>query len=95
MLSKFFAGIAGKFVAKKLKLEDGPMDSKKWWASKTLWAAIYIITTTAYKGVKEMIVPGLPDIPPIVDTIIASVCGVQVVRSRMAAQDQKPIKPLI
>ena len=92
MFKNFFGKIAGKVLANKLKLEDGPMENAKhWYASKTLWAAVYIIATTAYKGVKEMIVPGLPDIPPIVDTIVSTLCGVQVVKARLNSQNAKPI----
>jgi len=64
---------------------------KSWYQSKTLWAAIYIISATAYKGVKEMLVPSLPDIPPIVDTIISTLCGAQVVKARLNSQNAAPI----
>lgn len=94
MFETFFAKFAGNQIAKKLNLQEGPMEAKKWYQSKTLWAAIYIIASGAYKGVREMLVPGLPEIPGFVDTLMNSVCGVQVVRSRFAAQDQAPIEPI-
>ena len=40
----FFAKLAGKFAAKKLKLEDGPMEgTKSWYKSKTLWSDIVTV----------------------------------------------------
>jgi hypothetical protein len=92
MFKDLIAKVAGKFLAAKLQLEDDPMDEKKkWFQSKTLWAAIYIIASTAYKTTKELIAPGLPDIPPFVDAIMDTLCGVQVVKSRLNSENVKPI----
>jgi hypothetical protein len=91
MLKKLFAKLAGSLAAKTLKLEDGPMDSKRWYQSKTLWAAIYIILSTAYQTTKALIVPGLPEIPPFIDAAMNALCGVQVVKSRLNSQTAKPI----
>ena len=91
MFAKLFAKIAGKAVASKLKLEDGPMETKKWFASKTLWAAVYIILSGAYQTVRALLAPNLPEIPPFVDTLMNTLCGVQVVKARMNSQNAKPI----
>lgn len=92
VFDKLIAKIAGKYIANKLKLEDGPLnESKPWYKSKTIWAAVYVILRGAYEGVRTMILPNLPEIPPMVDSIVSAVAGVQVVRSRIAGPDQKPI----
>lgn len=39
-IQNFIARQIGKKVANDLKLEDKPMDTKKWYASKTVWTAI-------------------------------------------------------
>lgn len=92
MLQKFFAKLAAKLVARKLNLKDGPMeDKKKWFQSKTIWAAVYVISRMAYDGVRTLLIPSLPEIPQIVETIMDTLVGVQVVRSRLHSQSAKPI----
>ncbi len=92
MFKNLIAKLSGKFLANKLKLEDKPMeDSKKWFQSKTLWAAVYIILSGAYQTVRALLIPSLPEIPPFVDTLMNTICGVQVVKSRLNSQTAKPI----
>jgi hypothetical protein len=49
MFEKFFAQIAGKYVAKKLDLKEGDeMDTtKKWYQSKTMWSDLTTILVAA------------------------------------------------
>lgn len=43
-MPKWIASLIGKYVGKKLKLEDGPMDgTKKWYTSKGIWTGIVTI----------------------------------------------------
>lgn len=61
MFEKFFAKLAGKFAAKKLGLEDKPMDTKSWWKSKGIWTGI----VTGILGIYMTLQPqlSLPAIP--------------------------------
>ena len=91
MFKNLLGKIAGKFIANKIQLEDGPVETKKWWKSKTIWAGVYVILRTAYDNTRELLYPGLPAIPPIVDTIVGTIAGAQVLRSRVSAPTNKPI----
>lgn len=43
MFEKFFAKLAGKFMAKKVGLTEGTMESKKWYKSSTIWSDILTV----------------------------------------------------
>jgi hypothetical protein len=64
-----------KFASKQLgkKLKEGPMDSKKWYLSKTMWSNIVIVLIGTYELIKTHMVPGLPPIPPILLTILGAI----------------------
>lgn len=39
----FILRFVGKHVAKKLELSEGPMDTKKWYQSKTMWSDVVTV----------------------------------------------------
>lgn len=67
MLQKLFASLAGKFIAKRLNLKEGQMDSKKWFESKTVWANVVTVLFGIYALVQTNLAPQfnwtLPAIP--------------------------------
>lgn len=42
-LPDFILRFAGRQVAKKLDLQEGPMGSKKWYQSKTMWSDVVTV----------------------------------------------------
>lgn len=69
--------LAAKKAAKMLKLEEGPMDeSKKWYKSKGVITGIITVLIGTYEAVKVSVAPQvgwtLPDIPPLVYTILGA-----------------------
>ncbi len=74
MLETFFAKLAGKWLAKKANLKDGPMDdTKKWWASKGVWAGII----TGLLGIYATLQP-VAHLPAIPEWIFALLGGIGV-----------------
>jgi len=74
-LDNMIARMAVKRLAKKLNLQEGKVDSKKWWTSKTMWAGI----VTALLGLYELAKPfaeqtghPLPQIPGVVFTFLGA-----------------------
>lgn len=86
-LKRFLGSLIGKRIGKSLKLkEDSQMeDSKQWWKSKTIWGGVYMVLRATYEGVKTYLVPGLPPIPGIVDTIVGGIVGTAVIQGRVTA----------
>lgn len=77
-MNKFFAWIAGKLAKSKLNLkEDKEMTgSKKWYASKTVWAGIVTALLGMYELVDLNIGPAagfdLPSIPAWIYTFLGA-----------------------
>jgi hypothetical protein len=79
MFESFFAKIAGKFLSKKLNLQEGTMDTKKWYLSKGVWTGV----VTAVVGLYLTLVPQL-HLPAIPEWIFA-LLGALGVYSRVTA----------
>lgn len=60
----------GKNIAIKLQLEDGKMEGKDWYKSKTLWAAVVAGLIGIYGGISQ--VHPLPAIPQWVLTLLGA-----------------------
>lgn len=72
MFEKFIAKIAGKWIGKRIDLqEDSKMDSKPWYRSQTIWSAVAVGLIGIYNAVAP--VKGLPAIPEWVYTILAAI----------------------
>lgn len=71
-LKDWIVKIAVRKLAKKINLQEGVVDKKKWYLSKTLWSNVVVVLIGTYELVKANIVPGLPGIPPIVLTILGA-----------------------
>ena len=74
-IQNLVAKIAAKKIEKKLNLTEGPVETKKWWTSKTMWAGV----VTALLGLYELAKPlaeqfghPLPQIPGVVFTFLGA-----------------------
>lgn len=54
----------------KNKLEDGPMESKKWFKSKRIWTGVVITAAGAYETAALQF--SLPPIPPFVYSLLGA-----------------------
>jgi hypothetical protein len=86
MFKNLFARLAGKAIAKKLDLQEGPMDDKKkWFKSKGVWTGIVTVALGAYELARVNLAPqfgwNLPEVPSVVLTVL----GTMGVYSRMTA----------
>ena len=61
MFESFFAKLAGKFAAKKLNLQEGTVETKKWYLSKGVWTGIATGLLGIYATVQ--VYAGFPAIP--------------------------------
>ena len=64
-MPNWIAKLIGKFASKKLNLQEGTVETKKWYTSKTVWVGI----VTGVLGI-YMSIPGLPPIPEWVFAIL-------------------------
>lgn len=56
------AKLAGKYMAKKINLEEGPMDKKAWYKSKGVWTGIIAGVVGAYNSAAPSFQwPPIPD----------------------------------
>lgn len=66
--------------------------TKKWYKSTTIWAGIYAALRGIYGIVQTVLAPmfgwHLPNIPPIVDSIIGSIVGGAVIEGRSTATEK-------
>lgn len=90
LFENFFASLIGKRIAKKLDLQEGPMEAKKWYQSKTIWGGIYATVRALYTVVGEVLFPALghaplPPVPPMLDGIVGSAVGGVIVYGRVTA----------
>lgn len=46
MFEKLIAKFTGKYLAKKANLQEGPMEYKKWYKSKTIWSDIATVAVS-------------------------------------------------
>lgn len=77
MFESFFAKLAGKFLSKKLNLQGGLVDSKKWYLSKGVWTGV----VTGLLGI-YLSIPNLPAVPEWVFALL----GALGVYSRVTAE---------
>ena len=61
MFESFFAKLAGKFLSKKLNLQEGIVETKKWYLSKGVWTGVVTAVMGLYVTLQAQI--GLPAIP--------------------------------
>lgn len=80
MFQNFFAKIAGKFLSKKLDLQEGVVDTKKWYLSKGVWTGV----VTGLMGIYLSLSPQL-NLPAVPEWIIA-LLGALGVYSRVTAE---------
>lgn len=66
MFKTLFAKLAGKFIAKKLDLKEGNVDTKKWWQSKTIWSGVVTVLLAGYAAASAQF-----KLPPVPDWIFA------------------------
>lgn len=67
----FILKMVGRDVAKKLDLQEGAMDTKPWYQSKTIWAAVVSGLIGLYNGVAAA--KGLPPVPEWTYTLLGAV----------------------
>ena len=90
-LKNFVARMIGKKISQELSLEEaGEMDgTKRWFKSKTVWGGVYFVLRATYTAVQGVIAPQfgwtLPDVPPILDTIVGGIVGQEIIRGRLNA----------
>lgn len=70
MFDNLLAKIAGKWIAKKADLQEGPMETKPWYQSKTLWTAMVGGLIGVYGAIGSF--HPLPPIPNWVYTLLGS-----------------------
>jgi len=70
-MPKFIAVIIGKFIKNKIKLEDSPMETKKWFQSKNVWTGV----VTALMGLYLSLAPqfGWPSVPEWVFSLLGAI----------------------
>lgn len=87
-LKNFAAKFIGKKIAKELDLKEGPVENKKWYASKGVWTGIVTILVAGYESARATLAPAmgwqLPEIPPITFTLL----GAMGVYSRAVAKSK-------
>lgn len=66
----FIIKLFGKKIAIELKLQEGTMETKAWYQSKTLWTAVVAGLVGVYGAVSQ--VHPLPAIPQWVLTLLAA-----------------------
>lgn len=71
-LKNLAAKMAGKRIAKELKLEENMDSEKKWYKSKTVLSAIVAVLIAVYNSVGESLAPVVGwTLPPIPDWVFA------------------------
>lgn len=69
-MPKWMAILVGKFLGRKIKLEDGKMDEKKpWYKSKTILTGIVAVLLATYTTAASQF--GLPAVPEWIFGILA------------------------
>ena len=66
----FWERLAGKFLAHKLNLQEGTVETKKWYQSKTIWASVIGGLIGIYGAISS--IHPLPAVPEWVLTLLAS-----------------------
>lgn len=70
-MPKFIAALIGKFLARKMKLKETPMDDKKkWYQSKGVWAGVVTVLVGTYASAATQF--GLPAIPDWIFTLLGA-----------------------
>lgn len=70
-MKTLFAKLFGKYLAGKIKLEDGKMDEKKkWFKSKTIWTGVVAVLLAAYSTAASSF--GLPPVPEWIFAILGT-----------------------
>lgn len=85
MFENFLAKLAGKWLSNKLKLEDGPMDTKKWYQSKTVWAGVVAVLVSLYNAVGSNLAPALGHALPAIPDWIFTLLGALGIYGRVTA----------
>lgn len=70
MFESLLAKIAGKWIAKKADLQEGPMETKKWYQSKGVWTGVVTVLLAAYGAAAPQF--NLPHIPEWVFTLLGA-----------------------
>lgn len=78
-LKNLILKVAGKKAAKALDLQEGPMDSKKWHQSKTIWSDVLTIVTGVYAIVAPVLAAHGHNLPPIPGWILTVLGGMGIV----------------
>ncbi len=70
MFDKFVAKIIARRIINKIGLQEGTaMETKKWWQSKTLWAAITFVAISGIEAISAA--AGHPvTVPPFVKEVL-------------------------
>lgn len=92
-MKTFFAKLVAKYFAKKLDLQEGPMDgTKKWYKSTAVWAGVYAVLRGLYVSIQTNLAPQigftLPDVPPIIDGVFSAIIGGVGVHGRVTATEK-------
>jgi hypothetical protein len=68
--------LVGKFIAGKLKLEEGkPMETKPWYKSKTVWSDIITILVGVYTAAQSGLAADLGHTLPVIPSWIFAILG--------------------
>lgn len=69
IFGSFFAKMAGKFAAKKIGLEEGKVETKKWYLSKNIWTGIVVGLLGIYGTLSPQF--GWPPVPEWIFALLA------------------------
>lgn len=88
-MKKIFGKLLGKYLKRRIKLEEGPMtETKKWWKSKGVWTGIITVLIGLYGSIDASLGPQFGfDLPPIPDWFFA-LLGSMGVYARLDAKKQ-------
>lgn len=75
-IKNFIAKMIGKKIAKDLKLEEGNMEKKKWWQSKTIWSDVLTVVSGIYAVLTPVLAAHGHTLPEVPGWLIALLGGV-------------------
>ena len=81
----FVLRFIGRTAADKIGLQEGTVENKKWYASKTVWAGVIAVLVSVYNSVGTDLAPVLNfKLPPIPDWVF-TLLGAMGVYGRLTA----------